>query len=471
VRRHIAWLLVGILTSAVIALTAFLELSRYWEFRCAWPWDLAYYNQWFWALLFGDGNLTVRPFGNFGVEGPSIWRANYLAPVRFIIVPFYWIYPSPCTLLIFQSVIFWLCIPAAFRLTWSESGSVAVALSAVILVPLTPLLWPMAQNDFRELQVGLPFIVWAVHAYRERIKWLAVVSVLCLLACRQEYALVVATLAFVRSRVPEKTHHGRRWAAAAIATGVTWAAVYFAYLAASSGTEAPQEYVRQFGANSLPFGQRMTMASALVFIGLASWAVLASLAPRVFLMCVPWALALPSGLFDLQMLSAPRWTRVRYAAPLVGVILSAGLIGYAHIGRWAAGHRRGSSILVLVWLATSTGLVAATHDIFSRMARVPAWVQPSDVSPAWEWIGRVKPDEGVLSSYEFAPPLSTRRLLFSEAIPLNHPPGFPRLLPEIRWIFIKPQGVPWTVFTSQGFRPVYRGHSVWILHRDRKDDP
>src|SRR5450759_1238078 len=92
--------------------------------------DRAYYNQWFWALTFGDGVLTVRPIGPWVQEGPSIWKMNYLAPVRLALVPVYRLFPGPATLLIVQAIVIWLVVPAAYSLVRSESKSPGLALSA-----------------------------------------------------------------------------------------------------------------------------------------------------------------------------------------------------------------------------------------------------------------------------------------------------------------------------------------------------
>ncbi len=82
---------------------------------------------------------------------------NYLAPIRFALVPFHRLFPDPRTLIVLQNIVFWWVIPAAYGLVRSESRSAGVALSAAALVPLTPLFWPLAWNDFRELQLVAPF--------------------------------------------------------------------------------------------------------------------------------------------------------------------------------------------------------------------------------------------------------------------------------------------------------------------------
>ena len=57
----LGWLVVVLLTAAMTAVSTSQSLRRYDALRSGWSWDLAYYNQWFWALTQGDGRLTVRP--------------------------------------------------------------------------------------------------------------------------------------------------------------------------------------------------------------------------------------------------------------------------------------------------------------------------------------------------------------------------------------------------------------------------
>jgi hypothetical protein len=55
------WLAVVLLTGAMTTVSTYQSLRRYEELRSAFSWDLAFYNQWYWALTHGDGTLTVRP--------------------------------------------------------------------------------------------------------------------------------------------------------------------------------------------------------------------------------------------------------------------------------------------------------------------------------------------------------------------------------------------------------------------------
>ena len=184
-------------------MSSYQSIRQYQELQSGWSWDLAYYNQWFWALTQGDGTLTVRPVSAYAQEGPSVWKMNYLAPIRLALVPLYRLAPGPLTLILIQNVMFWWVIPAAYTLVRSEARSEAVALSAAALVPLTPLFWPLVWNDFRELQLAGPFVLWAVQGVRSRSAGWAAVGIAGMLACRQEYAVMVATFAFLPPREPE----------------------------------------------------------------------------------------------------------------------------------------------------------------------------------------------------------------------------------------------------------------------------
>ena len=155
-RAILCGIAIAVLTTILTSLTLNDSFRRYNEFRTGWPWDLAYYNQWSWAMLFGDRTITVRPLSHYAAEGPSVWKMNYLSPLRFLVLAVYRFAPDPRTLLGIHGFVFWWIVPAAFTVVRAETRSNLVALSAASLVPLTPLLWPLAINDFREIRSRHP---------------------------------------------------------------------------------------------------------------------------------------------------------------------------------------------------------------------------------------------------------------------------------------------------------------------------
>ena len=171
---------------------------------------------------------------------------NYLAPIRFALVPIYRLLPDPRTLLVIQNIVFWWVIPAAYTLVRSESGSRRLAVSAAALVPLTPLLWPLVWNDFRELQLALPFVLWAVQGVRSRSPGLAALGIAGMLACRQEFAVMAATFAFIPPREARAAERDAAMAAPdRFSSGSSWFLFGFlGYLRFVVGRNAPDVLFR-----------------------------------------------------------------------------------------------------------------------------------------------------------------------------------------------------------------------------------
>lgn len=466
-RRASTWLTTLCLTAILAGVNTHQALDRYRKFRSGWSWDLAYYNQWFWALTRGDGMLTVRPIGPWAQEGPPLWRMNYLAPIRLAIVPIYRLLPAPTTLLVIQALVFWLVVPAAFGLVRAESGSSALALSAAVLVPMTPLLWPLASNDFRELQLALPFALWAVHGVRDRDVRLTILGVGGLLACRQEFALVVASLAFLPPRSPEDVSTRYRWARALWLTGLGWLLLGFlVYERWAVNSWAWEIFVGEFAIRRPPFSQVLETAGDFLLVGLGSWTLLACLAPRAALLALPWVWSLSSGRWALRYLATEQWHHVRYTVPMVAMVLAAGCLGYARLGLWLSGRRYGPVLLPVVWLAALVGLCSADRILESRLVYVPRPISPTEAAAIWRWIERVGPDDGVIAHYELTAPLSSRRRLFSYVMTQNHPLGYPRLDREIAWAFYRQGDVVPETLTDQGFELVHKGPHILIFHRE-----
>ena len=236
------------LTVAPMLLGLAIVAGRYHDFRLGWSWDLAYYNQWLWALTRGDQTLSVRPMAAYGIEGPSVWKMNYLSPLRFLLVPLHLAWPDPRMLLIAHAALFWLVVPASYDLARRESGSRRVGLAAASLVPLVPLMWPLALNDFRELQVAIPWVVVMIGGWRGRDPGRAALGIIAVLACRQEFGLMIASLAIVPPRDPEEVGRTFRWGRWAVVIGLGWFVVgFFGYLYLVLGSQAPRGFIAQFG--------------------------------------------------------------------------------------------------------------------------------------------------------------------------------------------------------------------------------
>lgn len=466
-RPWLAWTLVLALTAVATAWSVSEALRRYDTFQTGWSWDLAYYNQWYWALTQGDGQLTVRPLASYAEEGPSVWKTNYLAPVRYLLIPLYEIRPDPRTLLIVHAAVFWLCLPATFALVRAESGSLACALAAVALLAATPILRPLAENDFRELQLALPFALGAIQGVRGRSLGWTVLGVAGLLACRQEYALLVASLSLVPPRPTEAIEQRTRWALVLSLLGLGWLLVgFFGFLTAMVGPATPEHYLGEFSRPRPALGAILRTMLDFQLVGLVPWSLAMAFAPRLALLCLPWAWSLSAGRWALGLIATGEWHHVRYAMPLVCTVVPAGLVGFATLWRWLgqAARPRLARSLTLAGLVLLLGL--GTRTMSDRLARRPLPVDPAEVPALWSWIRQVGPEDGVIAHYDLTAPLSSRARLYSYILEPNRPRGYPHDLPVwIGWVFLRHHDLAPELLRAQGFEPVHSGRDFEVYRR------
>ncbi|MFO0910068.1 MAG: zinc metallopeptidase [Isosphaeraceae bacterium] len=462
-RRYVPWFVVVATWAVLAGVTAFLAIDQYEQLASGWSWDLAYYNQWFWALTQGQGQLSVRPIGPFTQEGPSIWTMNYLTPARLLIAPIYAALPGPRTLLVVQAVILWLLVPAVYGLVREESGSIAAGLAAVALLPLTPLIWPLALNDFRELQLAPPFIVWAVHGVRARRVGLAALGVGGLLACRQEFALMVASLAILSPATPESADRRARWARVLWLVGLGWLFFgFFGYMRWCVNYRVLSQLTNSVG-SSATLGWRIETAWGLLTLGAAAWTACALLRPRAFLLVLPWVWGPTSGLFRLEQVETIHWHHVRYAAPMIGMLIAIGSLGFAWLARRLL-DRSQPIRLILIGFVLALGSAGATWNLLRQFERRPEVIPVREVGEIRAWLGRVEPEAGVLAHYKVSAPLSSRPWLYSYVMDQNKPPGYPLLDPGITWLFVDRRFNRSGVET-QGFIPVFEGESLSVFRR------
>jgi hypothetical protein len=459
---------IWLVTAGLAAYTAQQDLRRYREFRTGWSWDLAYYNQWCWAITRGDGKITVRPFAHYGDEGPSVWHMNYLSPIRFLVLPFYALRPDPTTLLLVQAIGFWLCIPAAFSLARSEWRSDAFALSAAALVPITPLIGPLAVNDFRELQLAIPFVLWTIEGVRSRRAGVAALGIAGMLACRQEFALVVAMLGVVPARAPEDIGQTYRWFWVTFFLGIAWMLwAFFGFLYWSGNHYGPTLYLNEFRGAGATLAQTANTAAEFLSIGLGAWAVLAMFAPRVAILALPWLWSLSHGKWALGFIGTTEWHHVRYTAPLAALGIGAGIVGYASVARRLNVLPRAPIALVLLWAAALGGMLAGKATVDRWWAQAPRPISPAEAAAIWRWIGEVRRGDAVVAAYEVTAPLSNRRELFSYRMDRNKPRGYPDALPpQFRWVFIERGRLAPEVLLQQGFERVYNGNFLMVFRRE-----
>jgi uncharacterized membrane protein len=465
-RGAIAAIAVTALMSALTAATIQDTFTRYREFRTGWSWDLAYYHQWLWAATRGDGVITVRPISSYATEGPLIWSTNYLSPVRFALAGVYRIIPNadPRFLLVVQAVLFWCVIPAAYTLSRGEGATRDLALLAAVLVPCAPAMPTLAVNDFRELQIAMPFVLWLVQGWRSRTPWLFAAAAAALLCCRQEWAIAIASLAVVPALRAEPIDRSVRWRTAAILVGGSWILfAFFGFLTFAFGATVPDQYVQQFTGPKASLPQTLDTGFDFLWNTLGAWLIAALGAPIVGLLAIPWVWSQASGRLSLRDIGAA-WHHIRYAAPFVAFGLAAGVIGWSRIAMSLRRRRR-----FLPWLLVAGAFVINIPpwvEFHRRIAIAPTPIGADEARQIWTAIEQVGSGDGVIAAYEVTAPLSGRRHLYSYVLDINKPSGYPNDLPsDIRWLFLERSRFGANDFQDQGFKVIYEGSFLRVLKR------
>jgi hypothetical protein len=287
-----------------------------------------------------------------------------------------------------------------------------------------------------------------------------------MLACRQEFALVVAGLSIVPAREPESADSRRRWALAALVIGIAWFTVVFLpYLSWQVGPHAPADYLAQFAGSSAPIRETVDTALDFLIVGLGPWTAFVVFAPRIAVLAMPWLWSLSHGRWALHTVETDAWHHVRYAAPMTALLLAAALVGYARVGSLLWRRSRTEAALAALLVVMIGGLTASNVALQLRFAKAPRSVSPSESDRLRQWIAQVGPDEGVLATYEVAAPLSSRRSLYSYRLDENKPPGYPRMAPFIRWAFVRTGDISPDVFLGQGFALLSTGPNIQVFRR------
>ena len=226
-----------------------------------------------------------------------------------------------------EAVLLWMVVPAAFVLAKGESGSVFLGLASACLVPLTPLLVPIAANDFRELQLAIPFIVLAVEGMRGRRRWLATAGIAGMLACRQEYAVLVASLGLIPPRQPEDLGRTARWVRADLLRRGRLVADLPALPRVRPGLRHRDWIHPPVRGAKVPFEAALPAAGEIILLGLGAWSAMLVGLPRMWLVVFPWAWCVARAGQTIGGVGTEYWSSVRYMAPLAGVGIAAGLVG------------------------------------------------------------------------------------------------------------------------------------------------
>jgi len=164
---------------------SFVTQTRHWTFRTH-ALDLAYYVQLTWNLARGAGPRVSLP-------EMHAW-GDHFSPIMYLFVPAFWLVPGPVVLLIAQSIALGLGALAVFGIAARRLGDERPAAVFAVLYLLHPSLHGINVRDFHSAALTIPLLLAAIYFVEAEKPWLYWVSVLLILATREDAAIAVVGL-------------------------------------------------------------------------------------------------------------------------------------------------------------------------------------------------------------------------------------------------------------------------------------
>lgn len=220
---RVAALAAGIVLFA--ASTAWLNHIKYVTLQSSWAYDLAYFRNGAVNAWQGRTFSYIFPWAYFDHadhDGPSLFRSGHFSPVQFLS---YYIPTRVEVLMFVQSLLIGLgALPISFmahRLTRDRTLAGVCAFAYLA----HPLVLHLAFNDIRPVEIGIPFALFALWFHATGRTGLFSAAALLMMACRPEYALLLALFPLLNWGVVPAERRSLRWMAWPIVLGCVWAGV------------------------------------------------------------------------------------------------------------------------------------------------------------------------------------------------------------------------------------------------------
>jgi uncharacterized membrane protein len=184
------YLTLGLLTAAFFAFYAIYALSRYKTYLTT-GYDLGIFDQ------------AVRAYSHFHapivpLKGPGYnVLGDHFHPIIATIAPLYWIWDSPCVLLIVQAALLAASIPVVYKFAHRRTG-VLVSLVICASYGIGWAFQAMIDFDFHEVAFAVPLMALAIDALDRRADRQLLICAGLLLLVREDMGALLMVLGILR---------------------------------------------------------------------------------------------------------------------------------------------------------------------------------------------------------------------------------------------------------------------------------
>ena len=166
-RRDLSEIIVFLSIICYTAVFSYYTIFKYYSFN-AYAWDLGIFNQSLWTTLHTDKFLfsTVELF----INPTGCFFGTHFSPILFLVLPVYYLYSSPETLLVLQSFILALGAVPLYFFTKDALNKKTLAVAFSLAYLLYPPLHGVNSFDFH-VQAFLPVLFFCLMYYLGKEKW------------------------------------------------------------------------------------------------------------------------------------------------------------------------------------------------------------------------------------------------------------------------------------------------------------
>lgn len=409
-KRH-RILLLAIVAGFVIVL-GWLQYRKYQSFGYN-GLDLAIYRQAAWSLSHGHGLASSIHDPSYLGDHAEFWLV--------LIAALYRLCAHPLTLLWAQTLIIASAVWPMTLLVRRYFGERLTPLVGALFLA-QPLVYNVSMYEFHGLVFSLPIIFWSIWFYVNSRYWPWVLSLLALLAVREDMALVVfgwAALALIERRP------WRWWAPVAVIASGWFVAVQ--QLIAHANALGGYKYLAFYGwmGNSYAEILAYPLVHPLLFLRhvLGPTVLLKAgglLLGFGFLPLLGARYLVPVLLIGVEMILLGRGSlsmlKIHYALPYLPFLVWAAIVGWRRLG-----VRRPNTIDIRRPVAVITLFAGVLYgQLLFGVGQWP-WISPpppprTDSQLLWAAAREIKPAERVLTTFNLLVPLAGRR----EAYSLNY---------------------------------------------------
>ncbi len=388
--------------------------------------DLGIFDQMIWNSAHG------RLFENFLTPDSPSRLGHHFSPLLLVLVPLYWIYADPISLLAVQALLLALAGLPIFWLARDLLHNNTVALAVLLAYLLHPATSWVALFDFHELALAAPLISTALYLLFRQRYWFFCIALALLFLVKEDMGLVGVGMGIFILLYQRRRLLGLGVAVA----GLLWTLILIRYVIPSfrpSGEylydilytlpgSKPQDIITTILSHPVDFVKEMVapnkelyteqMFAALGALPLLGWPALLISMPSFFTIL-------------LATLLPPEIIRYQYSATLLPSLLTATVLAL----RWL--RERFNALWptmrpsVSVFVVTSAALGAYFYGPLPMARKFePRLYSPAPrLEAAQQMIEQIPPEASVVAQSDLVPHLSHRRLIqvFDNADPALRP--------------------------------------------------